>query len=151
MPPDRSATLHKPYHKLYSMRALRARAMSLVDRRTLRQPTVNTEGEGVDIYICKNCGNQHNKRFRIPRNQIRRQLVAAGLILGSALGGRGGGGGGFSGGSFGGGMTEAAEPRRWVKHIHHIIGRLPVRISTFILLIGGGFLLFFYSGNGLIT
>lgn len=82
-----------------------ARAMSLVDRRTLRQPTVSSEGEGVDIYICKNCGNQHNKRFRIPKKPDPAAAMAAGAILGSALGGRGGGGGGFSGGSFGGGMT----------------------------------------------
>ena len=78
--------------------------MSIVDRRTLRQPTVNSEGEGVDIYICKNCGNQNNKRFRIPKKPDPTAAVAAGAILGSALG-RGGGGGGFSGGSFGGGMT----------------------------------------------
>lgn len=83
-----------------------ARAMSLVDRRTLRQPTVSTEGEGVDIYMCKNCGNQHQKRFRIPRKPDPAAAVAAGAILGSALGrGGSGGGGGFSGGSFGGGMT----------------------------------------------
>ena len=81
-----------------------ARAMSIVDRRTLRQPTVNSEGEGVDIYICKNCGNQNNKRFRIPKKPDPTAAVAAGAILGSALG-RGGGGGGFSGGSFGGGMA----------------------------------------------
>lgn len=82
-----------------------ARAMSLVDRRTLRQPTVHSEGEGVDIYMCKNCGNQHNRNFRIPRKPDPAAAAAAGAILGSALGGRGGGGGGFSGGSFGGGMT----------------------------------------------
>lgn len=83
-----------------------ARAMSLVDRRTLRQPTVSAEGEGVDIYMCKNCGNQHQKRFRIPRKPDPAAAVAAGAILGSALGrGGSGGGGGFSGGSFGGGMT----------------------------------------------
>lgn len=82
-----------------------ARAMSLVDRRTLRQPTVAAEGEGVDIYICKNCGNQHNKRFRIPKKPDPAAAVAAGAILGSMMGGRSGGGGGFSGGSFGGGMT----------------------------------------------
>lgn len=83
-----------------------ARAMSLVDRRTLRQPTVSTEGEGVDIYMCKNCGNQHQKRFRIPKKPDPAAAVAAGAILGSALGrGGSGGGGGFSGGSFGGGMT----------------------------------------------
>lgn len=77
--------------------------MSLVDRRTLRQPTVSQEGEGVDIYICKNCGNQHQKRFRIPRKADPTAAIVAGSILGSSL--RGGGGGGFSGGSFGGGMT----------------------------------------------
>lgn len=83
-----------------------ARAMSLVDRRTLRQPTVSAEGEGVDIYMCKNCGNQHQKRFRIPRKPDPAAAVAAEAILGSALGrGGSGGGGGFSGGSFGGGMT----------------------------------------------
>ena len=83
-----------------------ARAMSLVDRRTLRQPTVSTEGEGVDIYMCKNCGNQHQKRFRIPKKPDPAAAVAAGAILGSALGRGGSGGrGGFSGGSFGGGMT----------------------------------------------
>lgn len=82
-----------------------ARAMSLVDRRTLRQPTIHNEGEGVDIYMCKNCGNQHNKRFRIAKKPDPAAAVVAGSILGSALGGRSGGGGGFSGGSFGGGMT----------------------------------------------
>ena len=81
-----------------------ARAMSLVDRRTLRQPTVRTEGEGVDIYMCKNCGNQHNKRFRIAKKPDPSAAAVAGSILGSTLGGHGGGGG-FSGGSFGGGMT----------------------------------------------
>jgi len=81
-----------------------ARAMSLVDRRTLRQPTVASEGEGVDIYICKNCGNQNQKRFRIAKKPDPAAAVTAGAILGSTLG-RGGGGGGFSGGSFGGGMT----------------------------------------------
>lgn len=80
-----------------------ARAMSLVDRRTLRQPTVSHEGEGVDIYICKNCGNQHQKRFRIPRKADPTAAIVAGSILGSSL--RGGGGGGSFGGSFGGGMT----------------------------------------------
>ena len=80
-----------------------ARAMSLVDRRTLRPAIVGREGEGLDIYICKNCGNQHQKRFRIPKKQDPTAAVAAGAILGSSLGR--GGGGGFSGGSFGGGMT----------------------------------------------
>ncbi|MCM1255799.1 MAG: TPM domain-containing protein [Duncaniella sp.] len=82
-----------------------ARAMSLVDRRTLRQSSVNYEGEGADIYVCKNCGNQHHKKFRIPKKADPAAAAAAGAVLGSMLGGSGGGGGGFSGGSFGGGMT----------------------------------------------
>lgn len=82
-----------------------ARAVSLVDRKTLRQPTTHSEGEGVDIYMCRNCGNQTNKRFRIPKKENVEDAAVAGAILGSMLGGRGGGGGGFSGGSFGGGMT----------------------------------------------
>ena len=82
-----------------------ARAMSLVDRRTLRQPTVNTEGEGVDIYICKNCGNQNHRRFRIAKKPDPTATVAAGAILGSMMGRGGSSGGGFGGGSFGGGMT----------------------------------------------
>lgn len=81
-----------------------ARAMSLVDRRTLVAPTVNREGEGVDIYVCRNCGNQNQRRFRIDRKPDPTAAVAAGAILGS-LGGSRGGGGGFSGGSFGGGFT----------------------------------------------
>lgn len=82
-----------------------ARAMTLIERRTLRQPTVNTTGDGVDIYVCKNCGNQNHKHFEIPKKPDPAAAAAAGAIIGSALGGRGGGGGGFSGGSFGGGMT----------------------------------------------
>lgn len=82
-----------------------ARAMSLVDKRTLRPATVRTEGEGVDIYSCRNCGYQHNRPFKIPKKPDPAAAAVAGAVLGSALGGRGGGGGGFSGGSFGGGMT----------------------------------------------
>ncbi len=83
-----------------------AMAMSLVEQRTLRQPTVRAEGEGVNIYVCRNCGNQEQRKFRIPRKEDDSGAVVAGAILGSMLGGRGGGGGGgFSGGSFGGGMT----------------------------------------------
>lgn len=84
-----------------------ARTMSLSDRRILRQPTSQSEGEGVDIYYCRNCGNHHEKRFRIERKPDDSGLVA-GAILGSMLGGRGGGfggGGGGFGGSFGGGNT----------------------------------------------
>lgn len=84
-----------------------ARAMSIVERRTLRQPTVRTEGEGADIYVCRNCGNQNQRRFKIPKKPDPAAAVAAGAVLGSMMGGKGGGfgGGGFSGGSFGGGMT----------------------------------------------
>ncbi|MDE6378152.1 MAG: TPM domain-containing protein, partial [Duncaniella sp.] len=86
-----------------------ARALSQSERRILRQPTVRQEGEGVDLYYCRNCGNHTEKRFRIPRKQDDSALgaAAAGAVLGSMLGGRGGGfgGGGFSGGSFGGGHT----------------------------------------------
>ena len=81
--------------------------MSIVERRTLRQPTVRTEGEGADIYVCRNCGNQNQRRFKIPKKPDPAAAVAAGAVLGSMMGGKGGGfgGGGFSGGSFGGGMT----------------------------------------------
>lgn len=85
-----------------------AKAMSLSERRILRQPTTRSEGEGVDIYYCRNCGNHTEKRFRIDRRNDDMSGLAAGAILGSMLGGRGGGfggGGGFSGGSFGGGHT----------------------------------------------
>jgi len=81
-----------------------ARAMSIVGRCTLRQPTVRTEGEGADIYVCRNCGNRNQRRFRIPKKPDPSAAVAAGAVLGSMIGGSGGGGG-FSGGSFGGGMT----------------------------------------------
>ena len=82
-------------------------AMSLSERQILRQPTTRIEGEGVDIYYCRNCGNHTEKRFRIARRDDDMSGLAAGAILGSMLGGRGGGfgGGGFSGGSFGGGHT----------------------------------------------
>lgn len=83
------------------------RAMSLSDRRILRQPTVRNEGEGVDIYYCRNCGNHNEKHFSIPRKEDDTAALAAGALLGSMLGSRGGGfgGGGFGGGSFGGGHT----------------------------------------------
>lgn len=84
-----------------------ARTMSLSDRRILRNATTRSEGEGVDIYYCRNCGNHTEKRFKIERKADDSALVA-GAILGSAIGGRGGGGmggGSFGGGSFGGGHT----------------------------------------------
>ena len=81
--------------------------MTLSDRRILRQPTTHREGEGVDIYYCRNCGNHHQKRFGIQRKPDM-EAAAAGAVLGSMLGGRRGGfggDGGFGGGSFGGGST----------------------------------------------
>lgn len=83
-----------------------ARTMSLSDRRILRNATTRSEGVGVDIYYCRNCGNHTEKRFKIERKHDDSALVA-GAILGSTLGGRGGGmgGGSFGGGSFGGGHT----------------------------------------------
>lgn len=84
-----------------------ARAKGLVGRSTLYPATVSSEGVGEDIYVCKHCGDQTRKRFKIPRKPDPAAAAAAGAILGSTLGRGGGGfsGGGFSGGSFGGGMT----------------------------------------------
>ncbi|MDE6326438.1 MAG: TPM domain-containing protein [Duncaniella sp.] len=81
-----------------------ARAMSLVDRRTLVAPTVHREGQGVDIYACRNCGHQNQRPYKIARKPDPAAAAAAGAILGG-LGRGSGGGGGFSGGSFGGGFT----------------------------------------------
>lgn len=83
-----------------------ARAMSLLENRILRRPTTRTEGEGVNIYVCRNCGNQQQRKYKIPKEVDDTAAIAAGAVLGSMLGGGSrGGGGGFSGGSFGGGMT----------------------------------------------
>lgn len=50
-------------------------------------------------YVCRHCGNDDYRRYRIPRKAVTPPIIIPG-------GGRGfGGGGGFSGGSFGGGMT----------------------------------------------
>lgn len=78
-----------------------ARAQALQANRILRQPTTRTEGQGVRIYRCLNCGNINNKPYTIAK------VVEPPIIIaGGGGGGRGfGGGGGFSGGSFGGGMT----------------------------------------------
>lgn len=85
------------------------RAMRLTDRRILHDATTTREGEGVDIYMCRACGNHDERRFTIARKPDT-SAVVAGAVIGSALGRRGGGGsfgggGGFSGGSFGGGHT----------------------------------------------
>lgn len=82
------------------------RALAVTDRRILREPTVRTEGEGVDISVCRNCGNRTEKRFKIDKKPDPAAAVAAGAILGGMSGGRSsGGGGGFGGGSWGGGLT----------------------------------------------
>lgn len=80
-----------------------ARAMALVRNQVTRQPTQRCEGEGVKTYRCFNCGNQHDKRYKIPREES--DSMVAPIIIGGLGGFGGGGGGGFSGGSFGGGMT----------------------------------------------
>lgn len=73
-----------------------ARAMSLLNDRTLVPPTTMREGLGVRTFSCRNCGNRSEQRYQIPK------VVAAAPIIG---GGGNSGGGGFGGGSFGGGMT----------------------------------------------
>ena len=76
-----------------------AKAKALVDDRVTYQPTTAREGEGVRHYVCRHCGNDDYRRYRIPRKAVTPPIIIPG-------GGRGfGGGGGFSGGSFGGGMT----------------------------------------------
>lgn len=82
-----------------------ARAVSLVQRQTVVPPTVRREGQGIDIYVCKNCGNHTRRSFRIDRKPDPAAAAAVGAILGGMGGRSGGGGGGFSGGSFGGGFT----------------------------------------------
>ena len=77
-----------------------ARADSLVARRVLRQPTTRTEGLGVNLFRCRNCGNNHEIPYRIAK------VIEPPIMIIPGGGGRGGfGGGGLGGGSFGGGMT----------------------------------------------
>ncbi len=81
------------------------RAMSLRSDRILVHPTTRSEGMGVKEYVCRNCGNRHEERYRIPKNpDLTAAAVAGGIAAGSSRGG-GFSGGGFSGGSFGGGFT----------------------------------------------
>ncbi|MDE6190920.1 MAG: TPM domain-containing protein [Muribaculum sp.] len=77
-----------------------ARAESLRADRIVVHPTQRSEGKGVKIYGCRNCGYEDNRYYNIPK------VVAPPVVI-IPGGGRGGGfgGGGFSGGSFGGGMT----------------------------------------------
>lgn len=74
-----------------------ARACTLVGDRRIVNPTESHAGKGVKIYRCRNCGNQINKPYNIPKLPT--------PVIVPIIGGGGGGGGGFSGGSFGGGMT----------------------------------------------
>ncbi len=84
-----------------------ARALHTVERRVIIQPTADREGQGVDIRVCRNCGNRDDHYFKLPKKVSDDVAAAAlGIALGSAARGGGGfGGGSFGGGSFGGGMT----------------------------------------------
>lgn len=78
----------------------KARACTLVNRRTVVAPTATREGRGVEEYACLNCRNRWQKPYDIAK------VVTPPVFIAGGGGGRGfGGGGGFSGGSFGGGMT----------------------------------------------
>ena len=72
-----------------------ARACTLVNRRTLRQPTERMEGQGVEEYACLNCRHRSQRLFTIPK-----VVAPPVVIIPGGGGGRGGfgGGGGFSGG-----------------------------------------------------
>ncbi len=88
--------------------ACHARTYGVVERRIIRKPTAKYEGQGMDRYVCRNCGHHDDKYFKIPKDESEAAAAAAlGAILGSAAGRSGGGfgGGSFGGGSFGGGMT----------------------------------------------
>lgn len=79
-----------------------ARASSLRADRIVMKPTEHTEGSGVKIYRCSNCGYEDQRRYNIPKVVVPPVII---LPPGGGGGGGGFGGGGFSGGSFGGGMT----------------------------------------------
>lgn len=79
-----------------------ARTCYLSGDRILRQPTQRTEGQGVRIYSCRNCGKDTLK----PYNIAKLASAAPVIIFPGGGGGFGGGGGGISGGSFGGGGTS---------------------------------------------
>lgn len=83
-----------------------ARTYGVVERRIIREATERYEGQGLDRYVCRNCGHHDDRHFKIPRKESDAAAAAAlGAVLGSAARGGGGGGGSFGGGSFGGGMT----------------------------------------------
>lgn len=82
------------------------RAYRFIGNRTLRQPTFQSEGEGVSQYQCDYCGHHDDKGFRIPKKDMAAAMAAAAMLGSSRRRGGGGfsGGGGFGGG-FGGGRT----------------------------------------------
>lgn len=72
-------------------------ASSLARRRVLKQPTTVSKGQGMNDYVCRNCGKVNSIPFEIP-------ALPPPIIYGG--GGRGGSfGGGSFGGGFGGGST----------------------------------------------
>lgn len=71
-----------------------SRTLGLLYDRVERKPTHMTDGIGVKVYQCKNCGFRTEERYTIPKHQTA-------VFIGG--GGSGGSGGGFSGGSWGGG------------------------------------------------
>ena len=75
-----------------------AKAMLLSSDRLILAATSHREGKGVKTYTCRNCHNQTNLTYIVPKDE---DPVIVPIIGG--FGGRGGGG--FGGGSFGGGMT----------------------------------------------
>lgn len=77
-----------------------ARTCALAGNRIIQQPTTRSEGHGVKIYSCRNCGKQTLKPYNIAK------LAAAPVVIFPGGGGGFGGGGGISGGSFGGGGTS---------------------------------------------
>lgn len=78
------------------------KAKHTVGRRTVRNATIFTDGEGVETMKCEHCHNQTSRKYVIPKKD--RQLQMAALGAASVLSRRrgGGGGGGFGGGGFGG-------------------------------------------------
>lgn len=73
-----------------------SRTLDLLYDRVERKPTHISDGVGVKVYQCKNCGFRQEERYTIPKHQTA-------VFIGGGGGGNGGGGGGFSGGSWGGG------------------------------------------------
>lgn len=78
-----------------------ARTCSFAGDRVLRQPTTRSDGQGVKIFACRNCGKQTLKPYTIAKTAT--PIV---ILPGGGFGSGFGGGSGFSGGSFGGGGTS---------------------------------------------